>query len=335
MKLNEILSIMHDSRILTEDGEFGELRELLNLPKEKIIFKYYSVEKTSNKRIYCGPYFSFIDDKKLIVSKLKKIDFEKINNYNEECEEHTNYYRIIDIHGFSVSFKSENIEEDLRKKIDDLLDISIKNEKNVEEYIEKSPLLNYTESNIVDKIDFLQKIEPYIEHNDISEFLKYVDENCIYNNLKEEEIKGKKNIKKHLKKLIGFHNSKIKYDTWVDYYGYLNKQKESDILLKVTYYLKKANNRIENLVIFKIDNNLITDITIFSEKSLNYFKYRVKRIDKEILNLVKYKIYNDFDESTSNIIKRYLMVYKENHNPLYGPFGTKEKFIENMFKEKK
>lgn len=195
MKLNEILSIMHDSRILIEDGESGELRELLNLPREKTIFKYYSVEKTSNKRIYGGPYFSFVNDKKLIISKLKKIDFEKINNYNEECEEHTNYYRIIDIHGFSVSFKSENIEEDLRKIIDDLLDIPIKNEKNVEEYIEESPLLDYTESNIVDKIDFLQKIEPCIEHNDISEFLKYVDENCIYNNLKEEKIKGKKNIK--------------------------------------------------------------------------------------------------------------------------------------------
>ena len=67
MKVDEILSIQHDSRINKDGGVVGSYNSINNLIREQPIYKSIYVESTRIRHVYSSPVFYIVKDRERII----------------------------------------------------------------------------------------------------------------------------------------------------------------------------------------------------------------------------------------------------------------------------
>lgn len=299
MKTRTILTVTHDGRIKKDGGYIGYYRSLCNLFRDDIVYKEIYVEKTKYSHSYSQPITRLINNKRNVLSKLNDINFDYFIKNNTNCDKYSNYYEIITVDGDIYQIMASQMDKDIKKQIDDLLD-SIKCGSDVsEKNLDYPPILKFDQDIYNQKLKYLIKIMGYVEHKKKSLLFKMMDKDCRYHIVDEKGIVvGKRNIKKYINSIAGFLNHRIQYFVSADLCGFINNDK-SDLILEISYYSKILQDRIDKYAYFQLSpKGKINKIIVYSKDSIV-----AKRINDIGIEYLRLGIYNEYNEEIAFNIK--------------------------------
>ena len=318
----KILTIVHDSRVRVDGGVCGSYSSLNNIIREYIILKKIYVEKTAKKHVFAEPIYKIIANKKDIMDKINKLDLEALKLMNKNCDEYSDFYKIIFTDGTFISLLADDLNEELKIKLDSFFENNEFLGDSSEKFIDKPPILDFTKKDYNEKLDILKQISYNIIKKNKKGFFRLIASDCeiIIKNT-NKKIVGKNEFKKYILSITGIFNFNIPYFTSSEYYGFINNLGESDILLNVSYYNKNKDERINKYLIFTIENKRISKIDIYEED-----KIVAKKLNDIAINYIKAKKYDDLNEEISINIKNDDKTYNELLESLFPSRGTTTSF---------
>ena len=318
----KILTIVHDSRVRVDGGVCGFYSSLNNIIREYIILEKIYVEKTAKKHVFAEPIYKIIANKKDIMDKINKLDLEALKLMNKNCDEYSDFYKIIFTDGTFISLLADDLNEELKIKLDSFFENNEFLGDSSEKFIDKPPILDFTKKDYNEKLDILKQISYNIIKKNKKGFFRLIASDCeiIIKNT-NKKIVGKNEFKKYILSITGIFNFNIPYFTSSEYYGFINNLGESDILLSVSYYNKNKDERINKYLIFTIENKRISKIDIYEED-----KIVAKKLNDIAINYIKAKKYDDLNEEISINIKNDDKTYNELLESLFPSRGTTTSF---------
>ncbi len=307
MKIDEILSIIHDGRINKDGGVIGSYNSIHNLIRNEPIYKSIYVENTRKSHVYSEPVYRIVEDKKRIINKLKKLDLEVLELMNEKCLNNSDFYEIIFMSGKKIQISSEKIPSNTKILLDDIIENNEYSGTTSEKFIDYPPILNYLTNNMNEKIDALEYISQCAINKKVNRFIKILSKNCICNiQYKNVKILGKEKISKYIKSFVGFLNFNIPYFVSSNIYGYINVYNQSDILLCISYYDRKKKGRFDRYISFEFKDGIIIKIEIYKKNEIT-----AKKLNDVAISYIRTLKYDELNKEIVNNVKNNNKSYQE------------------------